>query len=410
MSNEIVLKVDSNGKLVKVALDSNASEGSTFTINANYIDIQSDTIKFDNSGYLVKGDVYNTHITPNNNQIYANYSEIESWLEEDYHAYDPLKMIQERTMGYFYNEHDMPNEHSYGTHYQNLNAYNTIILSSNLSQSKKWLIDPIERQYGSSYWRDGQYIIIGRHCVIYDSEYTKIINDGGYVDKNHRLVLGTGKKLDDYYMVHDMYVTIGRDEETDSDYFNDKIANPGFCIVPYSEFDPYTGESGYYNFSGQDIIVAIKPSVCFGRDDCYDFSGLCWGKTSVGRESLKGTISALAVQGSSDRRLKRDIEKIDERLIKAICECPTYQFKLYNEDLTTVGIMAQDFIEACKKYGIDPDGYSLCQKHTVKDNDDTEYYYIEYSQYLTLKSIHLQNQIDELKALMGKESEENDSK
>ena len=46
--------------------------------------------------------------------------------------------------------------------------------------------------------------------------------------------------------------------------------------------------------------------------------------------------------------------------------------------------------------------YEVCQKTIFKADDDTEYYTIEYSQYLTLKSIHLQNQIDELKELTKK--------
>ena len=177
----------------------------------------------------------------------------------------------------------------------------------------------------------------------------------------------------------------------------------GYVKVHYEDFRQ-EADSGYddVNYYGSDYLFAIKPYMTISGEDMYDFTGYYWGKTALGRTSLKGTINGLQTQSSSDKRLKRDIEEIDDRLIKAICDCPTYQFKFYNEDLTTVGIIAQDFIEACEKYGIDPDSYSLCQKRTVKDNDDTEYYYIEYSQYLTLKSIHLQRQIDELKELIKK--------
>ena len=105
----------------------------------------------------------------------------------------------------------------------------------------------------------------------------------------------------------------------------------------------------------------------------------------------------------SDRRLKNEIQEVDANLIKAICECKTYQYKAFNRGgLISVGIIAQDFVSNCKKYGIEPMEYEVCQKTIFKADDDTEYYTIEYSQYLTLKSIHLQNQIDELKELTKK--------
>ena len=65
LSNDIVLKVDSNGNIAKVELSVDADQGQIPTLNlqANKVNITSDTIQFDNNGYQVKGDVYTTKIT-----------------------------------------------------------------------------------------------------------------------------------------------------------------------------------------------------------------------------------------------------------------------------------------------------------------------------------------------------------
>lgn len=116
--------------------------------------------------------------------------------------------------------------------------------------------------------------------------------------------------------------------------------------------------------------------------------------------NLQFWVDVTNVANVSDRRLKEDIEEVNPNLVKAICECKTYQYKAFNRNgLISVGIIAQDFVANCEKYGIDPMDYEVCQTAIFKADDDTEYYYIEYSQYLTLKSIHLQNQIDELQSL-----------
>ena len=416
----VVLKVDNNGKLVKAELGVNASQGSVFTINANYINIESDTIKFDNNGYSVKGDVYETIIKPDDFNVVANYPTDATYLADmPRYYYDISKNVQKRFMGYsgyevsttegyektFPPGHD-PSERYYNWYTEaNTAAYNCLLLSS--PHTYAWdghywtgtgISHFVREQDGSSY---AYFAIVGQHNVLFPSAWSALLADGATIDEDGYLVMPDNDKTLDYYMNNQGYshhFSMGT-----HGYNENNTEHIGFVKVHYEDFKIGAPEGfPVTNEYGEDYLFAVQPSMTISEEDLYDFSGYYWGKTVLGRTSLKNTISGLQVQSSSDKRLKRDIEEVDERLIKAICECKTYQFKFYNEDVTTVGIIAQDFVEACEKYGIDPDGYSLCQKRTVKDNDDTEYYYIEYSQYLTLKSIHLQNQIDELKELMNK--------
>lgn len=419
--DEIVLKVDSNGKLVKAELGVNASQGSTFTINANYIDIESNTIKFNNNGYSVKGDVYETIIRPDNFNVLANYPATGKYqIDLTPYFYELSRNVQIKNLGYGgynssarqYVKQFPPSDPRYPSRGYNFydealtRSYNCILLSSPQTYSWKgdyWSTSGIPEwieEHDGSVWT--HYSIIGQHNVLFPSVWEQLLQDGATVDEDGYLVMPDNDTPLQTYMgdsgfYHQFSMGVHGLNENDTTII-------GLVKVHYEDFFGDLTPEGFdvTDTFGEDLLFAVQPSMTISEEDLYDFSGYYWGKTALGRTSLKNTISGLQVQSSSDKRLKRDIEEIDDRLIKAICDCQTYQFKFYNEDVTTVGIIAQDFIEACKKYGIDPDGYSLCQKRTIKDNDDTEYYYIEYSQYLTLKSIHLQRQIDELKELIKK--------
>ena len=115
----------------------------------------------------------------------------------------------------------------------------------------------------------------------------------------------------------------------------------------------------------------------------------------------------------SDKRLKKNIKELYatkslrdiEKLIEIIDKCKVYDFNADNKgDLISVGIMAQDLIEACEKEKIDPFKYEIINKIQYKFDDDTEYYSINYNQYLIMKNVVLerkqdkmQNEIDELR-------------
>lgn len=101
----------------------------------------------------------------------------------------------------------------------------------------------------------------------------------------------------------------------------------------------------------------------------------------------------------SDRRLKDDIEPVNMGLVNAIVECESYQYKAFNRGGNiSVGIMAQDLVENCKKYNVDPLDYELLCQEKFKEGDPTLYYQIDYDQLLYFKTIYLENKIKELEA------------
>lgn len=112
--------------------------------------------------------------------------------------------------------------------------------------------------------------------------------------------------------------------------------------------------------------------------------------------ALNFYVDATYVGTLSDRRLKKDITEIDDNLVKAIAECHIYQFKAENRtDVLSVGIMAQDFQDNCKKYGIKAEDYEVFKKIKYNLDDDTEYYSIDYEQYLIIKNKYLEDKVKE---------------
>lgn len=100
----------------------------------------------------------------------------------------------------------------------------------------------------------------------------------------------------------------------------------------------------------------------------------------------------------SDKRLKTEIQDIDEDFINAIKEVEMKQFKVANRNgLVSFGILAQDLIEIFKKYNKNPFDYEIVQETQYRTDDDTVYYTINYEQYLILKSKVQEQEIEQLK-------------
>lgn len=107
----------------------------------------------------------------------------------------------------------------------------------------------------------------------------------------------------------------------------------------------------------------------------------------------------------SDKRLKTEIQDIDEYFIKIIDEVEMKQFKVANRNgLISFGILAQDLIEIFGKYNKNPFDYEIVQKTQYKIDDETIYYTINYEQFLILKQkatdIKLQKQQEQIDILL----------
>lgn len=117
---------------------------------------------------------------------------------------------------------------------------------------------------------------------------------------------------------------------------------------------------------------------------------------------LKFWVDKTNVGSLSDRRLKSEIQDVDMRLVKAIGECKTYQYKAFNRGGNiSVGIMAQELVEKCKKYGVEPMDYELLSQMEFKEDDKTLYYHIEYEQYLVFRCLYLENKMAEMESRLS---------
>lgn len=94
---------------------------------------------------------------------------------------------------------------------------------------------------------------------------------------------------------------------------------------------------------------------------------------------------------TSDKRLKKDIEDIDEKLLLAIEEIQLKQFKLIDEETKKAGVIAQNVIYIFKKYGLNYKDYGVVYKRKKFANDRKLYYFVNYEQLLLLKIKCLEN-------------------
>lgn len=112
---------------------------------------------------------------------------------------------------------------------------------------------------------------------------------------------------------------------------------------------------------------------------------------------LQFWVDATNVGTLSDKRLKTEIQDIDEDFIKAIEEIEMKQFKVANRNgLISFGILAQDLIEIFKKYGKKPFDYEIVYQTQYRTDDDTVYYAINYEQFLILEQKATDKKLEQL--------------
>lgn len=99
---------------------------------------------------------------------------------------------------------------------------------------------------------------------------------------------------------------------------------------------------------------------------------------------------------TSDKRLKSNFKEVPDDLLKIIDELKIQQFNVNNREKINFGIIAQDFIEYCNQNNINPEEYEILGKFKKQIDDDTEYYKIDYTQFLILKQLATDKKIKEL--------------
>ena len=113
------------------------------------------------------------------------------------------------------------------------------------------------------------------------------------------------------------------------------------------------------------------------------------------------------VWSSSDKRLKKNIEAINQDYIDAVGSVDLFQYNLnrqgYSDKPLYFGAMAQDIIENLKDKGHVNENLDMIFQNKATSDDDTLYYGMNYEQFLILrlagdeqKIDKMQNHIDEL--------------
>lgn len=154
----------------------------------------------------------------------------------------------------------------------------------------------------------------------------------------------------------------------------------------------YLDEDG--SFTG-DITFYSIPTYQ-GNKIVYGQSGHKYFLNWTGSQ-LQFWVDTTNVGTLSDKRLKTDIQDIDDDFIKAIEEIEMKQFKVANRNgLISFGILAQDLIEIFKKYGKKPFDYEIVYETQYRTDDDTIYYAINYEQFLILKQKATDKKLKEL--------------
>lgn len=165
----------------------------------------------------------------------------------------------------------------------------------------------------------------------------------------------------------------------------------------YTEPIDSTGNRAYIILKSTDG-VKIKTDKYTG----YVMHGIAEGHTykcNWTGSQLQFWVDTTNVGTLSDKRLKTDIQDIDEDFIKAIEEIEMKQFKVANRNgLISFGILAQDLIEIFEKYNKNPFDYEIVQETQYKIDDETIYYTINYEQFLILKQKAMDKKLEQLQS------------
>lgn len=120
--------------------------------------------------------------------------------------------------------------------------------------------------------------------------------------------------------------------------------------------------------------------------------------------------------GSSDERLKHDIEPIHENLLKAINELQIIQFVYNNDEKETkvIGVVAQELLALGEKYDIDLiNDYDIVKYGITMPDDENKYYAVDYERIellkikcLEIKNDYLEKRLERIEKYLFKEEKD----
>ena len=270
LANKIVLKVDANGNLSKVELGNDPETGQTVTIKAQTINIESDTVTFNNNGYEVRGDVYTTKITPDNNEIYCNYKEID-------HDTFPYVDFENDTKAVTH-----INTYVYGEMYSDEQYEN--LAEVQLKSFNLQLIQNNTMWKGSTSNFGGQVVVIGTHYVMTPTQWSNYIANGGGIDDDGYLInISTMSRylsdepmeLSVLQMTPEVRPIIGYMEAS---WAMEMLQM--FHVVSYPAY--------FQNFKGK-MPVVICPNLSISQENVFDWNNK-WGGNNYGLVNTTGQL------------------------------------------------------------------------------------------------------------------------
>lgn len=276
LNGKVCVKIDSNGNLGLAEVGADPDDGLTYvTISAQNINIESDTVKFDNDGYEVRGEVYTTKITPDNNEIFCNYSEID-------HEEFPEVDFEEDTKA-----STNINTYIYGEEWSSAQGGTLLkahLLSFNLHLQQNNQFEKIIPAFPTTRYEYTRLTVVtGRHIAMTSRQWSDYIDAGGSIDEdgNLEVISNMGQYLSTY-LVNDseLQVSIIKKWENGSSIYN----RPAIGYIDAEdalELLQLGASSGVLKNTKGKMPVVLGPFISMSVDDVYEWQGK-WGGPSYG--------------------------------------------------------------------------------------------------------------------------------
>lgn len=160
-----------------------------------------------------------------------------------------------------------------------------------------------------------------------------------------------------------------------------------------------TGSIGAQTMYAQEISSDKIRETARGYAMCGDDTGHTYHCNWNG-SALSFQVDITWVWSSSDKRLKKNIEAINQDYIDAVGSVDLFQYNLnrqgYSDKPLYFGAMAQDIITTLKNKGHSDDELKMVFKDQVTSDDATLYYGMDYEQFLILRVAYDEQKISKL--------------
>lgn len=160
-----------------------------------------------------------------------------------------------------------------------------------------------------------------------------------------------------------------------------------------------TGSIGAQTIYAQEIGSDKFREPSRGYAMCGDATGHTYHCNWNG-SALSFQVDTTWVWSSSDKRLKKNIEAINQDYIDAVGSVDLFQYNLnrqgYSDKPLYFGAMAQDIIENLKDKGHVDENLDMIFQNKATSDDDTLYYGMNYEQFLILRLAGDEQKIDKM--------------